>query len=188
LTDKIHRARGFPDGIDYVSARRGEDQAAAAILGTRIEWGGSLDAIYRNSKHYNRSATLLGPPAPGDPLVREASTLIDDLRRRFPRASLYAPMGVGGHIDHRGVSAAARMAGGNVCLYEEFPHRGFPGTEPPTGKPELVHIASRFVDVWVNAVLCYRSQLGPLFGGEDATRAAVIAHAESTGGTRIWRI
>src|SRR5690348_5097862 len=90
LTDKVHRARGFADGTTYVTARREEDRAAATILGARVEWGRSLDAIYRNPVHYDRSVTLLGPPAPDDPLVRDASALIDDLRQRFPRAMLYA--------------------------------------------------------------------------------------------------
>ncbi len=181
LTDKIHRARGFADGLAYVSARREEDRAAAAILGAHVEWGRSLDAIYRRPADYDRSATLLGPPVSGDPLLPEAAMLIADLRRRFPRATLYAPLGIGGHIDHRVVSAAARMAGGDVCLYEEFPRGAVPG------QSEVVDVGTH-ANQRVAAVLCYRSQIRPLFGDEDAARAAVIAHVESTGGERIWRL
>ena len=187
LTDKIHAARGFSDGIAYVSARREEDRAAALVLGARIEWGGSLDAIYRNPAHYDRSRTLLGPPAPGDPLVAEAASLIAELRRRFPRAELYAPLGTG-HIDHRAVSHAARMAQGPTCLYQEFPYRGAPYAAVSPDKAELAAVAPGFFDAWLRAVLCYRSQLRGLFGGEDGARAALVAHAQSTGGTRIWRL
>jgi LmbE family N-acetylglucosaminyl deacetylase len=186
LTDKIHRVRGFADGVAYVSARREEDRAAAAILGAHIEWGSSLDAIYRRPADYNRSATLVGPPVSGDPLFPEAAMLIADLRRRFPRATFYAPLAIGGHIDHRVISAAARTGGGDVCFYEEFPHGAVPGPRMPRGKSEVidvgVHASQR-----VAAVLCYRSQIRPLFGDEDAARAAVNAHVESTGGERIWR-
>lgn len=187
LTDKIHAARGFADGIAYVSARREEDRAAAAILAAQIEWGSSLDAIYRDPKHYTRSATLLGPAASGDPLVRDTAKLIAELRRRFPHAELYAPLGVG-HIDHRGIAEAARTVGGRVCLYEEFPDRGVPPAWRPTGQSVVERVTSAFVDTWVNAVLCYRSQLRGLFGDESSARAAVISHAESVGGTRIWRL
>src|SRR5215472_15413108 len=102
LTQKIHRARGFADGRAYVLARREEDRAAAAVLAADVEWGDSLDAIYRNPTHYSRSAALLGEPASGDALVSETSLLIARLRSRFPRATLYAPLGAGGHVDHRG--------------------------------------------------------------------------------------
>lgn len=188
LTNRIHAVRGFRDGTAYVSARREEDRAAAAILGAQTEWGGSLDAIYRNPGHYAHSASLLGPPAPGDPLARETAALIEDLRRRFPGAQLFAPLGVSGHIDHRGVSQAARTVDPGVLLYEEFPHRGAPVTGAAARTREIVGVAPAFVDAWVNAVLCYRSQLRPLFGDEPSARAALIAHAKSTGGTVIWRL
>jgi LmbE family N-acetylglucosaminyl deacetylase len=188
LTDRIHAARGFRDGIAYVTARREEDRAAAAILGAQIEWGSSLDAIYRDPEHYNRSMTLLGAPAAGDPLVHETSLVIEELRRSFPGAKLFAPLGVSGHIDHRAVSEAARMADKSVLLYEEFPHRGVPVAGTSTGTSEVVRVAPAFIDAWVSAVLCYRSQLRPLFGDESAARAALISHAESTGGTVMWRL
>jgi LmbE family N-acetylglucosaminyl deacetylase len=187
LIDKVHRARGFADGVAYISARREEDRAAAAILGAGVEWGSSLDAIYRRPADYNRSATLLGPPVSGDPLFHETAMLIADLRRRFPRATFYAPLGVGGHIDHRLVSAAARKSLGDVWFYEEFPHGDVLGPHTPRGKSEVVDVGIH-VDQRVAAVLCYRSQIHPLFGGEAAARAAVIAHVESTGGERIWRL
>jgi len=187
LTQKIHRARGFADGRAYVLARREEDRAAAAVLGAQVEWGDSLDAIYRNPAHYGRSAALLGEPAPSDALVSETSLLIARLRSRFPRATLYAPLGAGGHVDHRGVAAAAREDTGDVALYEEFPTRYVADARAP-GKPEVARVESRFIETWVSAVLCYRSQLHPLFGDEDSARAAIMAHARSTGGTRIWRL
>ncbi|HUH94051.1 MAG TPA: PIG-L family deacetylase [Casimicrobiaceae bacterium] len=186
-TDRIHAARGFADGIAYVSARREEDRASAVVLGTQVEWGHSLDAIYRDPTHYNCSRTLLGPPASGDPLVAETAALIGDLKRRFPHAELYAPLGTG-HIDHRGVSQAARMASGQMCLYQEFPYRGPPSAGVSPDAAELVAVPPAFFSTWVRAVLCYRSQLRGLFGDESAARAAVISHAESTRGTRIWRI
>lgn len=187
LTDKIHAARGFSEGIAYVSARREEDRAAAAVLGAKIEWGDSLDAIYRDPAHYNRSGMLLGPPASGDPLVTETAVLIADLKRRFPHAELYAPLG-SGHVDHRGVSQAARMVSDPICLYQEFPYRDAPAGVVSPDEAELAVVPPGFFDAWARAVLCYRSQLQGLFGGENAARAAVIAHAESTGGTRIWRL
>jgi LmbE family N-acetylglucosaminyl deacetylase len=186
LTQKIHRARGFVDGPAYVLARREEDRAAVAVLGAHVEWADSLDAIYRDPRYYSQSVALLGAPAPDDALVSETGMLIAGLRQRFPGATIYAPLGAGGHVDHRAVAAAAREAMGDIALYEEFPTRYVTGPEI-AGKPEVARVEPRFVETWVRAVLCYRSQLRPLFGDEDSARAAIMAHARSTGGTRIWR-
>jgi LmbE family N-acetylglucosaminyl deacetylase len=187
LTDKIHKARGFADGIAYVSARREEDRSAAAILGAHLEWGSSLDAIYRMPAAYHYSAALLGPPAQGDPLFPETELLIAGLRQRFPSATLYAPLGIDGHIDHRLISAAARKAGGDVCFYEEFPRGAVPGPDMPAYASEVIDVGSH-VDQRVAAVLCYRSQIRPLFGDEAAARLAVITRVDLRGGERIWRL
>lgn len=186
LTDKVHRARGFADGVAYVSARREEDRAAAAVLRAEIEWGSSLDAIYREPVAYYRSAALLGPSASSDPLLAETATLIGDLRKRFPQGRLFAPLGIGGHIDHRLVSAAARLAGRDVCFYEEFPRGAVPDPHTSRAKPETIDIGV-YVNQRVAAVLCYRSQIGPLFGDERTARAAVTFHVQATGGERFWR-
>jgi len=182
LLDKIHRVRNFADGVAYVSARREEDRAAAAVLGAEIEWGPSLDAIYRRPADYFHSAALQGPAASGDTLLSEAVRMVNDLHRRFPQAKFYAPLGLVGHIDHRVVSTAARMAGGDICFYEEFPR----GAVPRSGQAEVISIGIH-MNQRIAAVLCYRSQIRPLFGDEDAARAAITAQVVSTGGERIWR-
>jgi LmbE family N-acetylglucosaminyl deacetylase len=187
LTDKVHRSRGFADGVAYVSARREEDRAAAAVLGAKVEWGASLDAIYRRPDDYRLSSALLGPPDPADPLLAETTALIADLRRRFPGATLFAPLGIGGHIDHRLIAAAARAAGGGICFYEEFPQRVRLDPQAIPGRPELTDIGP-YVNQRIDAVLCYRSQIRPLFGGDGAARAAIIDHVASTGGERVWRV
>jgi LmbE family N-acetylglucosaminyl deacetylase len=186
LIDKVHTVRGFTDGAAYVCARREEDRAAASILGAEVEWGSSLDAIYREPAHYSRSATLLGQPAAGDPLFAETCRLIADLNVRLPNATLYAPLAIRGHVDHRLVSAAARTAGGQVWFYEEFPNGVVRDPRMWPGNPQVIDIGP-YVERRIAAVLCYRSQISPLFGDEANARAALLAHVGSVGGERLWR-
>ncbi len=87
-------------------------------------------------RHTGRAApsSLRFEPFPeDDPLRERLARLLVDLRPRVGPRHVFAPLGVGGHIDHRIAHEAAieafggREAGRNVFLYEERPEALGPG-------------------------------------------------------------
>ncbi len=73
-----------------------------------------------------------GRQAEDDDWLAQATRLLSDIGPRIRARHIYAPLGVGGHIDHRlAYEAALRTfaseAGLNVFLYEERPEAFIPG-------------------------------------------------------------
>lgn len=104
---------------DFVQWRREEDRRALTVLGVDFEWAEGLDAIYRLPDAYGTISGLSGEIAPNDPLIEFAAKLA---RSVAPGAILYAPLGVGEHVDHRIVCAGAMQAPRPVFFYEDFPY------------------------------------------------------------------
>lgn len=73
-----------------------------------------------------------GRQAEDDDWLAQATRLLSDIGPRIKARHIYAPLGVGGHIDHRLAHEAALRtfaseAGLNVFLYEERPEAFIPG-------------------------------------------------------------
>jgi len=135
LTDELHARwkRGMA-AEQALAARRAEDREAAARLGASLAFGSAADAIYRLGRTsgaalYTTSEAIFGDVHPDDPATPE--TLEQDFLAAYPHlapeVALYAPLGVGHHVDHqlvRGMALrlAARFRLHNVYFYEEFPY------------------------------------------------------------------
>jgi LmbE family N-acetylglucosaminyl deacetylase len=124
-----HRQMGFRQDIEtVVKARRQEDARALNYLQADYLWLDYPDAIYRGSPPYytSREQLIGGDVHPGDLWIdRELAQNLVALQERLPDAVWYAPLGVGGHVDHQLVcSAIDRLIqrGANVKLYEDFPY------------------------------------------------------------------
>src|SRR5262245_22723670 len=94
----------------------GADYAAAGLAPGRTRL---------SSDSYGDLAFGVGGPDDGEWLVR-AARLLADVEPRIRARQVYAPLGVGGHVDHRLTHEAALRAfssgeGRNVHLYEERP-------------------------------------------------------------------
>jgi LmbE family N-acetylglucosaminyl deacetylase len=199
-----------PKGITAV--RRAEDEAHARLVGARIDFLDLPDAVFRG---YEGDDQLMSPPLADDPPPFE------ELRRALARlkpTALYAPLSIGGHVDHRQVRRAAMAllaeAGspylGQTLFYEDFPYAhniGFErldqldpeiaaGLAPGAAlEPEYVEIGS-VIDRKLEALRAYDSQLGRLFGpGGDRLPAAVRDRAARVGelggvgpAERYWRL
>jgi LmbE family N-acetylglucosaminyl deacetylase len=103
--------------------RRQEDQAACARLGCRHVWLGLPDAVERPEV---RSQLDLFAPL-GQRHLGILSEVAARLRPHLvPGAQVAAPLGVGGHIDHRLVHAAARAVAEahpiDLRFYEDQPY------------------------------------------------------------------
>lgn len=189
---------------DEAMARRlREDAEALEILradGLQLDL---LDAIYRMPQAYADDESLFGPPAEGDPLASELQTRLEALADRFPDAVIYAPLGVGRHVDHVVTCAAARSlsrSGASVAFYEDFPY--VRSENALLQRLAELGGADRFLPLVtsidstltrkIGAIEAYTSQLDALFGGAAAMAQAVRDYAARVSpdagayGERIW--
>lgn len=116
------------DPATLMENRRKEDAAALDFLGANYLWLDYLDAVYRgNPPYYTSNSQLIGGevhPADIDIDQQLAQDLIE-LADRLPDAVWYAPLGIGGHVDHQIVASAVDrlvQRGATVKLYEDFPY------------------------------------------------------------------
>lgn len=113
-----------PDDAAGWAERRREDERAAAHLGAEPRWLGMPDAPFRDPAYADFDFDVLsGPHAPGDAQWRERLTarLHDELATLRP-ITLYAPLGVGDHVDHRLVFEAAAGLHPRPLGYEDHPY------------------------------------------------------------------
>ena len=189
LAAELHRRWGLAPGR-VLAAREAEDRRALAVLGAEQRGLGLLDAVYRCPEHYRDLETLLGSPAPSDPLLNELRAALEPELRAWPQARIYAPLGVGGHVDHQqafllGLELA--HAGREVRFYEDLPYvlrageleRRMEGLGV-TLVPELVDVSAA-IAAKIAAIAAYQSQLSSLFGSAEAMPAAVSSYARAVG-------
>lgn len=192
-----------------MALRRAEDVAALTLL--KAEWyhAGYLDAVYRADDTgrwlYTDLETLTGAVQPGDPLASAQADLTAQVlgfARHAAEPVIYAPLGVGRHVDHQIVHAAARQLAGRGCrvaFYEDYPYAGRPGASEAAlaaagaeaWRLEVIPLDPADVTAKVKAVDYYRSQLGTLFRGPEAMSNEVWNFAASRSpeaglAERIW--
>lgn len=179
------------DAAEAVRKRRAEDAAAAEILGADTLWLDFLEAIYRGQPTplYTTEEQLFGAVNNADlHLDEELAAVFATIAERAPNAAIYAPLGVGHHVDHLLVcSAADRLAQRkvNVKFYEDFPYVARQGALEARQRelniamePELVEVSGT-LPVAIEAALAYPSQVQRLFGSEDRMKAMINTYASS---------
>lgn len=206
----LHDAWGL-DAADVIARRRGEESAAAAILGAATGVLPFRDAIYRGAR-YLSDDDLFGAPAaeesalPADIIAALVLPVAPD-----PATRIYAPLGVGRHVDHQIVFRAAAglaNAGWDVWFYEDIPYALKPQAfnsrfsditaDTPLTPGALIPVAPTWEDK-LDAILCYPSQLETVFHayvGVGTSRSeiseALANYARDVGegalAERFWRI
>lgn len=198
LAEESHRKWRLSPA-EAVSARLHEDSLAMEHLAADSMWVGMPDAIYRRPDAYDSDAMLFGTPVPDDPLLDALRAFIRALRDRVPRATLYAPLGIGNHVDHQITYMAARAGAGNaLAFYEDFPYVTVPGALDQRMQalgdsfiPSTIGIDHTFSRK-IGAIAAYASQVANLFGDVERMGQAVKAYAEElvpevgTYGERLW--
>ncbi len=179
------------DAAEAVRKRRAEDATAAEILGADTLWLDFLDAIYRGQPTplYAAEEQLFGAVNNADlHLDEELAEVFRLIAERAPIAAIYAPLGVGHHVDHLLVcSAADRLAQRkvNVKFYEDFPYVAQQGALEARQRelsiamePELVEVSGT-LPVALEAAMAFTSQIARLFGSEDRLKAMKNGYASS---------
>lgn len=186
LIRELHARWGA--GESPVALRRDEDRKAAAIVGAEVRHMDLPDCIYRIGKQSNQPLypdenTLWHTIHPDD------WALPDLLNRQFPLTTdeltqverLYAPLSVGGHVDHLITRQAALQKAVNahfsVWFYEDYPYsedrsavsaalQQFPAEY--TLQVRDVHLTEREIAAKIEGVRAYGSQIST-FWQDDAT-------------------
>lgn len=199
-----HERWGHPQEI--LPVRWSEDGAALAVLGADYLRLNYRDCIYRGREHgddpvwyYASEEALFGPVHPAEQgLPDELARTLREFVPGREGVTLYAPLAVGNHVDHQLVLMAAcilRAQGWLVRFYEDYPYveregalaaalaaRGAPEWQSLVTPLDEDDLAAR-----VEAIACYASQLGVLFGGAEAMRQRVRGYVTSVGGERLWQ-
>jgi LmbE family N-acetylglucosaminyl deacetylase len=190
-----------------LALRRAEDRAALALLGATAQHLDCQDAVYRTAPGgqwiYIDLGTLFGTLHPLDPvdpaaLAGQLASLINSDRQ----AVLYAPLGVGQHIDHQIVHLAARQLlqqGYRLAFYEDYPYAEKPtstesavaATGAGNWRLEAIPLDTADLVAKVSALGYYRSQMSILFGSAEQMPNRVWAFAASRSpgmglAERIW--
>lgn len=196
-------------GLDWrsgMAARREEDVDACRLLRVEplhFDLGEAINRYVPSGGEsrcpYTSGRTLFGPPDADD--ERIVAERLDEILAGLPSARRWlVPLGIGGHVDHRLVRAAAeRNATAEVELlyYEDFPYSRkirnrlrVLGLLPRRAlRPTHVSLQSNDLDRKIDSIAAYRSQIEPLFGGREQLVAAVRADARRCGGgERRWRL
>lgn len=116
-----HARRGASETGAY-RARRAEDRLAAGLLGAETQWLGMRDAPFRTHVRRTFRGLLYTDYVEEERWILEAVRRLSALVGQLKPALLYAPLGVGNHVDHRVTFAAARRLGLPFSFYEDRPY------------------------------------------------------------------
>ncbi len=179
---------------EAVQRRREEDAAACEVVGADTLWLDFPDALYRD---YTSRESLFGGVVSTDlALEEQIAALLLEIRSRAPLAVIYAPLGVGHHVDHQLVcSAADRLAQQEtniaegvkpgVKFYEDFPYVASPGALADRQRELGLKMEAEMVEISaqkqqkIEAIACYGTQVPGLFGTEDKMRQTVESYCSS---------
>jgi LmbE family N-acetylglucosaminyl deacetylase len=181
--------------------RRNEN--AAILSGWKVRnWEfGTLDAVFRtnNGTPYYQNRTDLFC----EPHIEDAAYLLPVWEERLKQLvegetnlQLYAPLGVGAHVDHelaRRLGQRMAQSGWKVCFYEDYPYVEL--------DPDAIQKAqARFgtcrwtsrcmsidVQAKIDALLCYRTQIERVFGSDkELVRRVKSFTAETACAINSW--
>lgn len=181
-----------------VAQRRAEDRAAFAVLRADVLHLPFLDCIYRvgvdGAPLYPGPVDMFMAMNPAD------HHTIDELAKAFaalPEAgTVYLPLGVGSHVDHKITRIAGEMTFSEAYYYEDYPYTAIPGALeialPPAERPEWIATAHWLTEssmmAKLESIAQYHTQLSSFFiDGDDmaeklrAEGSRVLAAAQGDG-------
>lgn len=198
LVDELHQRWQLAE--DAVAARREEDLAACAILGATAHHLSVPDCVYRGEDgqfFYKENPEIFGAIHPQEATL--VLRLAEDFCSLPQTQQVFVPLGVGHHVDHLLVRAAAEAAWSvaRLTYYEEYPYAEKPGArelalthapDPPdhVWEPECVRLAEDALAARIRAIGAYRSQLSTFFKDEQELAQRVESYVAACGGERLW--
>jgi LmbE family N-acetylglucosaminyl deacetylase len=190
FAEENHRRWGR-SGPEAMALRREEDTAACDVLGATPHHLGFPDAIYRLDPKdcrpiVNNDDELFGK----SPEAWLVEAIAARLAAELPAdANVVFPLGLGGHIDHRAVTAAGRRLDRSAAWYADYPYILKAFDAPLLVESDLAvrpcPLGEAALEAWQEAVLCYASQIGDFWRDDKETRLA-LRNYMAGGGGRLW--
>jgi LmbE family N-acetylglucosaminyl deacetylase len=210
LARSLHESWGNPG--DVVATRGAENRAALGLLGAQDLCLDFPDCIYRRAPDrgawlYNGRAEFRGALHPvACARIGALAEAVESLLPADPDAVIFAPMGVGHHVDHQWVREAAWLIfrrGRKVAFYEDLPYAdpAWPRADPSPSAaretlpsaafaPRLEFFPEEDLRVKLESIRAYASQMPRLFGGDDGMERHIRGYAlrigEGRPAERIW--
>lgn len=188
--------------VNAVALRRAEDIAALQVLGARYLHLSVPDCIYRRhptdgTPLYASEAALFGEWHPAEHgLARQVAQSISDLRRIVRATQLYAPLGIGRHVDHQLTRRAAELSGLTLHYYEDYPYAGRTSDAQAWGglarglRVEWSSFDEAALEAHCQATAAYQSQVSTFWPDEAAMRTALRDFAQRSDSglaERVWQ-
>lgn len=175
-----------------VDVRRAEDAAALALLGADVLHLDVPDCIYRGTGGeywYASEGAIFGELHPAEAELIEK--LAEQLRGLGP-GRVYAPYGLGHHVDHQLTRRAAEQAGGIYAYYEDYPYAERESVVATDAlSPQIVALRLENVATKVRAIAAYASQISSFWPTLDLMDQAIHTYAQRVGkgelAERVWR-
>lgn len=190
--EELHHRWGA--GRDAIEYRREEDLKACGRLGAAAVHTGVPEAIYRKvgADHhlYPTEEEVFGELREEDKaLVGELAAAFDEISP--PGAYLYAPLALGGHVDHVLTRRAAETLERPVWYYHDFPYsaRGAePPTEfaPPRGVGTVLPLEDAEVEAWAQAIWTYQTQRSAFWADLREVRRELEEYLEQHSGIPVY--
>ena len=170
--ERQHGKWGWP--TDPVGSRRAEDERVLRGLGAEVKHWEYTDCIYRQVDGafvYTDHDEVFGSVNPAETaLITRLAWRFSQLRQALPDAHFYAPLALGGHVDHRIVRAGAmaiQRLGADVRFYEDFPY----ATQPDALQAVQTELRGQWtseltpidVEAKIRVIAGYASQLLAVF-------------------------
>jgi LmbE family N-acetylglucosaminyl deacetylase len=158
-----------------IAMRRAEDRLACGRLGASVVHLEFPDAIYRVDESDNplfpHSDSLFeGIGSDEEGLLKD---LVHELQEiNFEHATVYCPLALGGHVDHRITRAAAELLNVELVYYADMPYAARTDEleavfDRQNAEWKVIQLTEEAIDAWVSAVLEYQSQLSTFWQDED---------------------
>lgn len=165
---ECQRDKGLADDVDYMSLRRAEDTEFGRILGVPIEHWPLREAPHRG---YNSAPDLFAGMHQDDEIWRDIAARLQVLEAPD---LVFAPQGLGNHVDHLQVIRAVREVGweNKTLWYRDTPY----AIRQPFARPsellrtELIERAvgiGKYLGRKILGACAYSTQIGFQFGGVE---------------------
>lgn len=178
--------KGIGPEVDYMARRREEDREAGTILAFRdIRW---LDLPEAPHRGYGSAPALFGGVHADDAVAVELAAHFTALAGELRPELVVAPQGLGNHVDHQQVIAAAARCfpSGSTAHYRDTPYAI---RQPAASASPMVRAGAQstvpigdMLERKIAAAQAYASQIGFQFGGAAPLAAALRAFAVQEGG------
>ena len=187
---ELHLRWGLPRAA--TAARRAEDRAACAALGAEVLHGTLPDAVYRldtdGLPRYPDEESIFGTIDPQEAgMIAGLAVWLDT--QLPPDAAFYAPLGLGGHVDHVITRRLAERLRSPI-YYPDYPYADAgaelpPGLTQPQGRQLLITLTSLEIQAWVAAAALYPSQRSTFWATRAMMEAAFREYHDEAGGLRL---